>query len=72
MVNTLPVNAGDTGSILGLRRLPGVGNGNPFQYSHLENSMARRALWAVVRGVAEFGHNRAHTHTAFRESVLIS
>ena len=66
VVKNLPANARDTGdvsSIPGLGRSLGVGNGNPFQYSHLENSMARRALWAVVRGVAEFGHNRAHTHT---------
>ena len=30
-------NAGDTGSIPGLERSPGEGNGNPFQYSCLEN-----------------------------------
>ena len=34
-------NAGDPGSISGLRRLPGEGNGNPLQYSCLENSMDR-------------------------------
>ena len=32
-------NAGDSGSISGLGRYPGEGNGNPFQYSCLENSM---------------------------------
>ena len=32
-------NAGDLGSIPGSRRSPGVGNGNPFQYSCLENTM---------------------------------
>ena len=43
VVKTLPVNAvaaGGMGSILGLRRSPGGGNGNPLQYSCLENSMA--------------------------------
>ena len=39
MVKTLPVNAGDTGSILGLGRLPGVGDGNPLQCSCLKNPM---------------------------------
>ena len=34
-------NAGDPGSILGLRRSPREGNGNPLQYSCLENSMDR-------------------------------
>ena len=44
MVNNLPVKAGntrDTSSIPGLGRSPGVGNGNPLQYSCLENSMNR-------------------------------
>ena len=46
MVKNLPLNAGDTrdaGSIPGLERSPGVGNGNPLQYSCLENSMERGA-----------------------------
>ena len=34
-------NPGDSGSILGSRRSPGEGNGNPLQYSYLENSMDR-------------------------------
>ena len=74
-VKILPENAEyirDSGSIPELGRSLGVGNGNPLQYSHLENSMGRRALWAIVHGVAEFGHNQAHRHIAFRESVLIS
>ena len=37
-------NVGDLGSIPGLRRSPGEGNGNPFQYCGLENSMDREAL----------------------------
>ena len=44
-------NAGDLGSIPGLRRSPGEGNGYPLQYSCLENPMDRGALLAIVRGV---------------------
>ena len=45
----LPATAGDlrdAGSIPGRRRWPRVGNGNPFQYSCLENSMDRR-VWRL-------------------------
>ena len=37
VVKNLPANAGDVGSILGSGRSPGEGNGNPLQYSCLEN-----------------------------------
>ena len=40
-------NAGDLGSIPGSGRCPGEGNGNPLQYSCLENSMDRGAWQAV-------------------------
>ena len=46
VVKNPPANAGDTtdaGSIPGTERFPGVGNGNPLQYSCLENSMNRGA-----------------------------
>ena len=46
-------NAGDPGSIPGLGRSPGEGNGNPLQYSCLKNPMHRGAWWATVHGVAE-------------------
>ena len=46
-------NAGDTGSIPGSGRSPAEGNGNPLQYSCLENPMDRGAWWATVHGVAE-------------------
>ena len=36
-------NVGDPGSILGMERFPGEGNGNPLQYSCLENSMDKGA-----------------------------
>ena len=39
VVKNLPANAEDMGSIPGLGRSPGVGNGNPLQCSCLENSM---------------------------------
>ena len=56
-VKNLPANAGDPGSIPGSGRPPRGGNGNPFQYSCLENSMNRGALWVTVHGVARVGHN---------------
>ena len=46
-------NAGDLGSIPGLGRSPGEGNGNPLQYSCLENSTDGGAWWATVHGVAK-------------------
>ena len=49
----LAANAGDTGSIPGLGRSPGGGNGNPLQQSCLENSMDRGAWKATVHGVAK-------------------
>ena len=44
-------SAGDLGSIPGLGRSPGEGNGNPLQSSCLENPMGRGAWWATVHGV---------------------
>ena len=46
-------NAGDLSSIPGLGRSPGEGNGNPLQYSCLENPMDGGAWWATVHGVAK-------------------
>ena len=46
-------NVGDLSSIPGLGRLPGEGNGNPLQYSCLENPMDGGAWWATVHGVAK-------------------
>ena len=56
MVKNPPANAGDprdVGSIPGLKRSPGAGNGNLFQYSCLENSMDRGGWQAIVHGVAK-------------------
>ena len=46
-------NVGDQGSISGSDSSPGEGNGNPLQYSCLENPMDRGDWWATVRGVAQ-------------------
>ena len=53
MVKNPPANAGDAGSIPGLERSSGGGNGNPLQYSCLENSMDRGAWRATVHGVTQ-------------------
>ena len=46
-------NAGDPDSIPGSGSSPGEGNGNPIQYSCLENPLDGRAWWATVHGVAK-------------------
>ena len=50
-------NTGDAGLIPGLGRSPGGGNGNPPQYSCLENPMDRGAWQVIVHGVARVGHD---------------
>ena len=60
MVKNPPANAGevrDEGSIPGSGRSPGEGNGNPLQYSCLENPMDRGAWRATVHKVSRVGHN---------------
>ena len=57
-------NAGDLGLIPGLGRSPGEGNGNPLQYSCLENPMDRGAWWATVYGVAK-SQTRLSDFTSF-------
>ena len=70
MVKNPPANAEDAtdvGSISGLGRSPRAGNGNPFQYSCLENSVDRGAWQATFYGVARkldmTEHTHTHTHT---------
>ena len=46
-------NAGDLGSTRGLGRSPGGGNGNPLQYSYLENPIDRGAWRGTVHGVTK-------------------
>ena len=58
-------NAGDFGSIPGSGRSPGEGNGNPLQYSCLENPHGQRSLRAAVHGVAKSRtqlSDEAYTH----------
>ena len=54
VIKNPPANVGeikDAGSISGLGRSPGGGNGNPLQYSCLENPMDRGTWWATVHRV---------------------
>ena len=53
VVKNPPANVGDAGSIPGLGKSPREGNGNPLQYSWLENSMNMGAWWATVHGVTK-------------------
>ena len=56
VVKNQPANAGDArgmGSIPESGKSPAVGNGNPLQYSCLENSMDRGAWWATVHGLEQ-------------------
>ena len=53
MVKNPPANAGDKGLIPGSGRSLGGGDGNPLQYSYLENSVDRGAWEATVHGAAE-------------------
>ena len=68
-------DARDTGSILGSGRFPEVGNGNPLQYSCLENSMDRGDWQATVHDVTDSdmseytSHTHTHTHTHSQEKT---
>ena len=53
MIKNPPASVGDPGSIPGLGGSPGEGNGNPLQYSCLENPMDKGAWWATVHGFTE-------------------
>ena len=61
-------NAGDLGSIPGSGRYPGEGNGNPLQYSRLENPMDRGVWRATAHGIARVGHDLA-TKPPWRFSI---
>ena len=74
VLKNLPADAGDTGdvsSIPGSGRSSGLGNGNPLQYSCLENSMDRGAWKATVHGVTKSQTQLStHTHTIILLSDL--
>ena len=53
MVKNPPADARDAGSIPGPGITPGVGLGNPLQYSCLENPKDREVRWATVHGIAK-------------------
>ena len=57
-------DARDASLIPGLGRSPGLGNGNPLQYSCLENSMDRGAWVATVHGVTKNQTRLEHTHSS--------
>ena len=57
MVKNLPASAGDLGSIPGPGRSPGGGNGNPVQYSCLENPMDRGAWQAMSMDLQRVRHD---------------
>ena len=63
-------NAGDPGLIPGLARYPGEGNGNPLQYSCLENPMDRGAWRATVHRVAK-SQTRLSNFTFFLSFTLM-
>ena len=53
VVKNLPANAGDADLIPGLGQSPGIGNGNPLQYSCLGNPMDRGAWQIIVHGLTK-------------------
>ena len=53
VAKNLPASAGEVGSSPDLGRSPGGGNGNPLQYSCLENLIGRGAWWTTVNGVTK-------------------
>ena len=57
MVKESACNAGDLGSIPGSGRYPGEGNGNPLQYSYLENSMDEESSRLQSMGSQRVRHN---------------
>ena len=63
----------DVGLIPGLGRYPGGGNGNPLQYSCLENPMDHRAWWATVHSVSkemDTTEGTEHAYMIFSEGHL--
>ena len=63
-------DARDAGLIPGLGRSPGEGNGNPLQYSCMENSMDKGAWWATTLGSHRVGHEHHHQLLGFFGFIL--
>ena len=59
VIKNLPTSAGDVGSVPGLGRCPGGGNGNPLQYSCLKTPMDLGVWWATVQGSQRVGQDWA-------------
>ena len=75
VVKNPPVTVGDirdAGSVLGLGRAPGEGNGNPWQYSCLENPMDRAAWKTIVHRSQRVWHDWECTHVCIFMGCLIS
>ena len=73
MIKNPHASAGDMGWISGLGRFPGEGNGNPLQYSCLENRMDRGAWWATVHEVSKsWTQLSAGTHVMVKSSPSIT
>ena len=64
--------AGDPGSIPRSGRSPGKGNGNPLQYSCLENPVDRGAWWARVRGVTKSWTQLSNDHLVGAEGNVLN
>ena len=62
-----PRHVGDLGSIPGLGRSPGDGNGNPLQYSCLENSMDGGTWWATY---SPWGHKESDTTEQLHDFMM--
>ena len=72
VVKNLPVNVGDTDSIPGLGRSPGEGNGNPLQYSSLENLMGGGLHSTESQRLDTTEHAHMHVHMGFPVSASVS
>ena len=62
VVKNPPANAGDSGSVPGMERFPGEGNGNLLQYSCLGNPMDRGAWQDTVHGVTQEADTTERLH----------